>query len=72
MPEMNGQQLRERLEQIKPSLRTLFMSGYTSNTIAHAGVLEEGIHFIQKPFSANALLSRVRELLGEPETPCQD
>jgi len=63
MPEMNGKELAEELKSINPGLRCLFMSGYTTNVIAHHGVLEEGIHFLQKPFSIKELAEKVRETL---------
>ena len=53
MPGMSGPRLRDRIEAIRPGIKVLFMSGYTSNVIVHHGVLEEGVHFIQKPFSMN-------------------
>jgi len=65
MPEMNGRELAERLILLKPNLKILFMSGYTANVIAHRGVLEEGVHFIQKPFSMKNLAIRVHEVLGQ-------
>lgn len=63
MPEMNGRELAERVRGIKPGLKCLFMSGYTANVIAHHGVLEEGVHFVQKPFSYNELGQKVRMAL---------
>jgi len=63
MPEMNGRDLAVRLTALRPKVRHLFMSGYTANVIAHHGVLEEGVHFIQKPFSANDLAAKVRRVL---------
>jgi CheY-like chemotaxis protein len=63
MPEMNGWDLAKRLLSLYPELRSLFMSGYTANVIAHRGVLEEGIHFMQKPFSMSDLAAKVREAL---------
>ncbi|MBI4831763.1 MAG: PAS domain S-box protein, partial [Candidatus Lindowbacteria bacterium] len=63
MPEMNGRELAERLSAIKPGLKCLYMSGYTANVIAHRGVLEEGVHFVQKPFSLEMLAAKVRETL---------
>lgn len=63
MPEMNGKDLRERLAAIKPGFKTIFMSGYTADVIAHQGVLEEGINFLEKPFSVQSLLEKVREVL---------
>ncbi|MCL7488586.1 MAG: transporter substrate-binding domain-containing protein [Desulfobulbaceae bacterium] len=67
MPEMNGRELAERLTSFYPGLRVLFMSGYTSNVIAHRGVLEKNVNFIQKPFSKKELAVRVREVLDGPE-----
>jgi two-component system sensor histidine kinase EvgS len=64
MPEMNGRDLAARLQKLYPDLKVLFMSGYTANVIAHHGVLENGVHFIQKPFSRRDLAARVREALG--------
>lgn len=63
MPEMTGRQLAERLYKLRPKLRTLFMSGYTANVIAHRGVLDEGVFFVQKPFSAKNLATKVRTAL---------
>ncbi|HKL00882.1 MAG TPA: ATP-binding protein, partial [Desulfotignum sp.] len=63
MPEMNGRDLAEQITRLYPDIRLLFMSGYTANIIAHQGVLEEGVLFIQKPFSMNDLGTRVREAL---------
>lgn len=63
MPEMNGRQLSEQLQMRLPNLKTLFMSGYTANVIAHRGVLDEGVFFIQKPFSRKDIAVKLRELL---------
>ncbi len=63
MPEMNGQELSRRLLALCPGLKTLFMSGYTANVIAHRGVLDEGVNFIQKPFSLESMALKVREAL---------
>jgi two-component system, cell cycle sensor histidine kinase and response regulator CckA len=63
MPEMNGRDLANNLLSIYPALKRLFMSGYTANVIAHHGVLDEGVHFIQKPFSKKDLAAKVRETL---------
>ncbi len=63
MPEMNGRDLAAGLLPLYPNLKRLFMSGYTADVIAHHGVLEPGIHFIQKPFSVRDLAARVRAAL---------
>ncbi len=63
MPNMTGRDLAEHIQRMNPSIKCLFMSGYTANVIAHQGVLEEGINFIQKPFSLKALREKVREIL---------
>ena len=63
MPEMNGRELAQRLARQRPNMATLFMSGYTADVIAHHGVLEPGVHFIQKPFSKLELSQKVRQAL---------
>jgi PAS domain S-box-containing protein len=63
MPEMNGRDLAEEITALFPGIRLLFMSGYTSNVIAHHGILDEGVAFIQKPFSMADMTEKVRELL---------
>lgn len=63
MPEMNGQALARNLWPLHPQMKRLFMSGYTTDIIAHHGVLDEGVHFIQKPFSTQELAMKVREVL---------
>ena len=63
MPEENGKEMAIKLTALFPDLKTLFISGYTADIIAHQGVLDEGIHFIKKPFSLPALASKIREVL---------
>jgi CheY-like chemotaxis protein len=64
MPEMNGRVLARNLLALHPGLKRLFMSGYTAEVIAHHGVLDEGVHFIQKPFSVADLATKVRDALA--------
>jgi len=66
MPEMNGRDLAQRLRTLIPGLRTLFISGYTADVIAHKGLLEMGAFFLQKPFFKNDLAIKVREALESP------
>jgi PAS domain S-box-containing protein len=63
MPEMNGRDLAKNLILIYPDLKRLFMSGYTADVIAHNGVLDEGVSFIQKPFAQKELAAQVRQTL---------
>lgn len=67
LPTMGGRALSELLTARIPGLRVLFMSGYTENAIVHGGVLDAGIHFLQKPFVPSELLSAVRQCLDEDE-----
>ncbi|MDX1674131.1 MAG: PAS domain S-box protein [Longimicrobiales bacterium] len=64
MPEMNGRELADRLSATYPELGILFMSGYAEDVIAERGVIEEGVFFIEKPFSAAQLATTVRRALG--------
>ncbi|MBN2396756.1 MAG: PAS domain S-box protein, partial [Deltaproteobacteria bacterium] len=63
MPNMSGKELRTRLIEIRPGIKVLFMSGYPADVIAHHGVLEEGVHFLQKPFRLRDLARKVREIM---------
>ena len=67
MPEMNGRNLATNLSSLYPRLKCLFMSGYTANIIAHHGVLDAGVSFIQKPFSMQKLATTVRKVLDSAE-----
>ena len=63
MPGMNGKQLYQKLSQLRPGLKVLYMSGYTSDIIAKHGVLELDIAFLQKPFSVADLSRAARDVL---------
>jgi PAS domain S-box-containing protein len=63
MPEMNGRDLAKNILVLYPGIKRLFMSGYTADVIAHHGVLDDGVHFLQKPFNMNALSGKLREVL---------
>jgi CheY-like chemotaxis protein len=63
MPQMSGRELARLLVARIPDMKVLYMSGYTDNAIVRHGVLEKGIEFIHKPFTAEAIVSRVREIL---------
>jgi PAS domain S-box-containing protein len=63
MPELSGLALAEQLRNIRPGIKILFTSGYSDQVIVRHGHLEEGMPFIQKPFTAGALLQKVREIL---------
>lgn len=65
MPEMNGKELVQLIREIRPGLKCLFTSGYTADVIAHNGVLDEGVVFIQKPFSMQNMAVKVREALEQ-------
>lgn len=64
MPEMNGRDLSRHLLSLYPDIKPLFMSGYTANVIAHHGVLDKGVQFIQKPFAKKDLAVKIREVLN--------
>jgi PAS domain S-box-containing protein len=65
LPGLNGKELQARISGRKPGIKVLFMSGYTADAIAHRGVLDKGIQFLQKPFSLEALARKVREALDQ-------
>ncbi len=65
MPGMDGRELTARLKQVFPGMKVLYMSGYTHNAITHHGVLEKGVDYIQKPFTLEALMIKVREVMDK-------
>jgi two-component system cell cycle sensor histidine kinase/response regulator CckA len=69
LPGMNGKELSERLKELRPNLKVLFVSGYTSDVITHRGVLNRGVAFLPKPFSPDELAAKVRNVLAGPSKP---
>jgi FixJ family two-component response regulator len=63
MPNMNGRVLHERVAEVHPRIRVVFMSGHPEDVISNHGVLDPGVDFIQKPFSVQDLCTRVRDVL---------
>ena len=69
MPGMNGRELAQRVSEIRPNTKVLYMSGYTENAIGHNGTLDAGITLLQKPFTLPALKAKVREVLDHNTPP---
>jgi ActR/RegA family two-component response regulator len=61
---MTGKELAMRLVALRPSLKTLYTSGYPANAIAHEGVLDPSVAYLPKPFSATQLAAKVRKVLS--------
>ena len=66
--DMSGPAVAEALSALRPSIRVLYMSGYTDEAIVRTGVLDEGKPFLQKPFTPLQLSKKIREVLDQPET----
>jgi PAS domain S-box-containing protein len=64
MPGMNGREMMEIIRLIRPGIRTLYMSGYTRDLVAQRGVVDEGMHFIQKPFNMTTLVDKINEVMA--------
>jgi PAS domain S-box-containing protein len=70
MPGMNGRELAQRISEIRPNVKVLYMSGYTENVIGRNGTLDAGVRLLQKPFTLRDLKSKVREVLeSTPSSP---
>jgi PAS domain S-box-containing protein len=69
MPQMSGKELYDQIKSQLPQTRVLLMSGYTDDALAHHGVLDEGLSFLEKPFSPSRLARKVREILDAPTFP---
>ena len=69
MPGLNGRELAQRICEIRPNVKVLYMSGYTENVIGHDGMLDAGVRLLQKPFNLRDLKSMVREVLDSTPTP---
>jgi two-component system sensor histidine kinase EvgS len=63
LPEMSGRDLKGEINRIRPGIRCLFMSGYTAEIVSHNGVLDEGVHFLEKPFTTEKMSAKIREAL---------
>jgi len=64
MPEISGKEVADRLLELRPTIRVLFMSGYTDEAIVQHGVLDANVEFIQKPFTWLGLTRKVRDVLN--------
>jgi len=69
MPGMNGRELAQRISEIRPNVKVLYMSGYTENVIGRDGTLDAGVRLLQKPFTLRDLKSKVREVLDSTPFP---
>ena len=63
LPVMSGPEVAQRLARLRPKMRVLYMSGYSDNALIRYAVVEQGIAFLQKPFTPDALAHKVREVL---------
>ena len=65
LAQMSGRELVERLAPLRPEMRVLYMSGYSDEAIVHHGVLKPGTAFLQKPFTTESLMRKVREVIDK-------
>jgi CheY-like chemotaxis protein len=63
LPQMSGRELAKRVQELRPKMRVIFMSGYADDAVAHHGILEAGHVFVEKPFVPAAMVRKVREIL---------
>ena len=68
LPDMSGKAMVEELQRCHPESKVLYMSGYADDAIVHHGVLDAGMSFLHKPFTADALATKVRDVLDTPVT----
>jgi signal transduction histidine kinase/CheY-like chemotaxis protein len=66
MPDVNGRRLADEALKRRPTLKVLYMTGFTRNAVVHNGVLDPGVNFLQKPFTLDQLAGKVRAVLGAP------
>jgi FixJ family two-component response regulator len=69
MPRMSGPELAQRLRDVRPGVKVLFVSGYTDSQIVREGELAPGTDFLQKPFTREQLASKIREVLRPGHVP---
>ncbi|MEK7485421.1 MAG: PAS domain S-box protein, partial [Planctomycetota bacterium] len=69
MPSMNGKELFKKLNLQYPQLKVVYASGYSSDVIDHQGILEKGVHFLQKPFTQADLVQKIQDALKSPSPP---
>ncbi len=65
MPEMNGKELANRVSRLRPEIRIMFMSGYTADTLREHGICHLQVPVLNKPFTREGLVRRVRQVLDE-------
>jgi two-component system, cell cycle sensor histidine kinase and response regulator CckA len=69
MPGMSGRALGEKIRELQPEARIIFMSGYTDDVLVRTGAMSPGMSFLQKPLRPDVLAAKVREALDSPTRP---